>query len=100
MHARPIFQIHWKLSSRMQPVVQIIQLLFVSIAEVMTIFIDMYRLLMCLNMIITIASVLSLLFSGLIPEAGAGRAMLLCDSCVLPKESRPSQTQITDVTQR
>lgn len=30
---------------------------------------------------------------GLIPEAGAGRAMVLCDSCVMPKESGPSQTQ-------
>ncbi|XP_057781874.1 uncharacterized protein LOC131000121 [Salvia miltiorrhiza] len=37
---------------------------------------------------------------GLIPETGAGRAMLLCDSCVLPKESGPSQTQISDATLR
>ncbi|KAG6436134.1 hypothetical protein SASPL_101018 [Salvia splendens] len=37
---------------------------------------------------------------GLIPEIGAGRAMLLCDSCVLPKESVPSQAQISDVTLR
>lgn len=38
MHARPIIQIHWKLSSRMQSGVQIIQLLFVSIAEVISMF--------------------------------------------------------------
>ncbi|KAL1544099.1 hypothetical protein AAHA92_20995 [Salvia divinorum] len=37
---------------------------------------------------------------GLIPETGAGRAILLCDSCVLPKESGPSQAQISDVTLR
>ncbi|XP_041991516.1 uncharacterized protein LOC121742447 [Salvia splendens] len=36
----------------------------------------------------------------LIPETGAGRAMLLCDSCVLLKESGSSQTHIGDVTVR
>ncbi|KAK4386162.1 hypothetical protein Sango_2486800 [Sesamum angolense] len=31
----------------------------------------------------------------LIREAGAGRSMLLCDSCVQPKESDPSDAQIS-----
>ncbi|KAK6144314.1 hypothetical protein DH2020_021134 [Rehmannia glutinosa] len=37
---------------------------------------------------------------GLIPEAGAGRSMLLCDSCILPKESDPSHTQSCDAAPR
>ncbi|KAL0460618.1 UNVERIFIED_CONTAM: Increased DNA methylation 1 [Sesamum latifolium] len=36
----------------------------------------------------------------LIPEAGAGRSMLLCDSCVLPKESDASDAQISDTSCR
>ncbi|KAK4408450.1 Increased DNA methylation 1 [Sesamum angolense] len=36
----------------------------------------------------------------LIPEAGAGRSMLLCDSCVLPKESNASNAQISDTSRR
>ncbi|KAK4441232.1 Increased DNA methylation 1 [Sesamum alatum] len=36
----------------------------------------------------------------LIPEAGAGRSMLLCDSCVLPKESDPSDAQISETIRR
>ncbi|KAL0436959.1 UNVERIFIED_CONTAM: Increased DNA methylation 1 [Sesamum radiatum] len=36
----------------------------------------------------------------LIPEAGAGRSMLLCDSCVLPKESDASEAQISDTSRR
>ncbi|KAL0460741.1 UNVERIFIED_CONTAM: Increased DNA methylation 1, partial [Sesamum latifolium] len=36
----------------------------------------------------------------LIPEAGAGRSMLLCDSCVLPKESDASDAQISDTSRR
>ncbi|KAL0390584.1 UNVERIFIED_CONTAM: Increased DNA methylation 1 [Sesamum calycinum] len=36
----------------------------------------------------------------LIPEAGAGRSMLLCDSCVLPKESNASDAQISDTSRR
>ncbi|KAL0370126.1 UNVERIFIED_CONTAM: Increased DNA methylation 1 [Sesamum angustifolium] len=36
----------------------------------------------------------------LIPEAGAGRSMLLCDSCVLPKESNASDAQISDTSCR
>ncbi|KAL0328085.1 UNVERIFIED_CONTAM: hypothetical protein Scaly_2241100 [Sesamum calycinum] len=34
----------------------------------------------------------------LIPKAGAGRSMLLCDSCVLPKESDASDAQISDTS--
>ncbi|KAL6499763.1 hypothetical protein OROGR_027673 [Orobanche gracilis] len=33
----------------------------------------------------------------LVPEAGAGRPMLLCDSCVMPNESDPSHTQSSNV---
>ncbi|KAL0460617.1 UNVERIFIED_CONTAM: Increased DNA methylation 1 [Sesamum latifolium] len=36
----------------------------------------------------------------LIPEAGAGRPMLLCDSCVLPKESDASNAQMFDTSRR
>ncbi|KAL0436960.1 UNVERIFIED_CONTAM: hypothetical protein Sradi_0403900 [Sesamum radiatum] len=36
----------------------------------------------------------------LIPEAGAGRSMILCDSCVLPKESDASDAQISDTSRR
>ncbi|KAL8525327.1 hypothetical protein ACS0TY_014816 [Phlomoides rotata] len=36
----------------------------------------------------------------MIPEAGSGRAMLLCDSCVLSKESGASHTQISDTDHR
>ncbi|GER48822.1 acyl-CoA N-acyltransferase [Striga asiatica] len=35
---------------------------------------------------------------GLIPEAGAGRPMLLCDSCVLPKDSDPGLNQSSEAT--
>ncbi|KAL9143458.1 hypothetical protein ABFS82_14G238000 [Erythranthe guttata] len=37
---------------------------------------------------------------GLIPEAGAGRSMLLCNSCFQPEESDPSHPQISDTTHR
>ncbi|KAL0418259.1 UNVERIFIED_CONTAM: Increased DNA methylation 1 [Sesamum radiatum] len=40
------------------------------------------------------------LHAKLIPEAGAGRSMLLCDSCVLPKESNASDAQISDTSRR
>ncbi|KAK6144291.1 hypothetical protein DH2020_021111 [Rehmannia glutinosa] len=33
-------------------------------------------------------------------KAGAGRSMLLCDSCILPKESDPSHTQSCDAAPR
>ncbi|KAL6563652.1 hypothetical protein OROGR_002611 [Orobanche gracilis] len=33
----------------------------------------------------------------LVPEAGAGRPMLLCDSCVMPDESDPSHNQSSNV---
>lgn len=105
MHARPIFQIHWKLSSRTPLAVQIIQLLSVLIAEVMFMLFTFvcHKLRTVLN-ILKIAFPIPLfssflfsfslfMLSGLIPEAGAGRAMVLCDSCVMPKESGPSQTQ-------
>ncbi|KAL2239881.1 UNVERIFIED_CONTAM: Increased DNA methylation 1 [Sesamum indicum] len=36
----------------------------------------------------------------LIPEASAGRSMLLCDSCVRPKESDASDAQISDTSRR
>ncbi|KAL0390586.1 UNVERIFIED_CONTAM: Increased DNA methylation 1 [Sesamum calycinum] len=36
----------------------------------------------------------------LIPEAGAGRSMLLCDACVLQKESDASDAQIGDASRR
>ncbi|KAK4408449.1 Increased DNA methylation 1 [Sesamum angolense] len=36
----------------------------------------------------------------LIPEAGAGRSMLLCDACVLQKESDASDAQIGDASSR
>ncbi|KAK4408447.1 hypothetical protein Sango_0425700 [Sesamum angolense] len=36
----------------------------------------------------------------LIPEAGAGRSMLLCDACVLQKESDASDAQISDARRR
>ncbi|KAL0460616.1 UNVERIFIED_CONTAM: Increased DNA methylation 1 [Sesamum latifolium] len=36
----------------------------------------------------------------LIPEASAGRSMLLCDSCVLPKESDASNAKISDTSNR
>ncbi|KAK4408448.1 hypothetical protein Sango_0425800 [Sesamum angolense] len=36
----------------------------------------------------------------LIPEAGAGRSMLLCDSCVLAKESDAGDAQISDASRR
>ncbi|KAL0462443.1 UNVERIFIED_CONTAM: Increased DNA methylation 1 [Sesamum latifolium] len=36
----------------------------------------------------------------LIPEAGAGRSILLCDTCVLPKESDASDAQISDTSRR
>ncbi|KAL0390587.1 UNVERIFIED_CONTAM: hypothetical protein Scaly_0415800 [Sesamum calycinum] len=36
----------------------------------------------------------------LIPEAGAGRSMLLCDACVLQKESDASDAQIGDASHR
>ncbi|KAL0327847.1 UNVERIFIED_CONTAM: Increased DNA methylation 1 [Sesamum calycinum] len=36
----------------------------------------------------------------LIREAGAGRSMLLCDSCVQPKESDPSDAQISHTSRR
>ncbi|PIM99977.1 Histone acetyltransferase [Handroanthus impetiginosus] len=37
---------------------------------------------------------------GLIPEAGAGRSMLLCDSCVVPRESVLNHTQIDYTSHR
>ncbi|GER55628.1 acyl-CoA N-acyltransferase [Striga asiatica] len=40
------------------------------------------------------------MFPGLIPESGAGRQMLLCDSCVLPKDSDPGHIQSSEVTPR
>ncbi|CAA0840148.1 Acyl-CoA N-acyltransferase with RING/FYVE/PHD-type zinc finger domain [Striga hermonthica] len=37
---------------------------------------------------------------GLIPEAGAGRPMLLCDSCVLPKDSDPGLNQSSEASHK
>ena len=34
--------------------------------------------------------VLALIFLGSIPEAATGRTMLLCNSCMILKESQPS----------
>ncbi|CAK9182832.1 unnamed protein product [Ilex paraguariensis] len=37
---------------------------------------------------------------GSIPEAGVGKTMLLCDSCLVLKESRPCSTQMCDDSDR